>query len=82
MNPALVDISVFRGLRHIAVDPGESFAANALLVGESVIYPTNYPETRRLLERQGLDVHSIDADELQKAEGAVTCCSILVSSGG
>lgn len=79
LNPALVDASVFRGLRHIAVDRSEPFAANALLVGENVIFPTNYPETRRLLERGGIDVLAIDADELQKAEGAVTCCSILLS---
>lgn len=76
VNPAWVDPGVF-GMAHIEVDPSEPAAANALLVGEGVIYPASCPATRRRLEQAGIAVTSVDVSELEKAEGAVTCCSLL-----
>jgi dimethylargininase len=43
-----------------------------------VIYPEAFPLTRRRLEAQGLRVVRVDVSELQKAEGAVTCCSVIL----
>jgi dimethylargininase len=51
---------------------------NALLVGDVVIYPDAYPETAKMLRQRGIDVRTIDASELAKAEGGVTCCCLLV----
>lgn len=78
LNSAWVDSACFPGVYQIEVDPGEPFAANALWVGASVIYPANFDETRRRLQQNGLNVHLVESDELQKAEGGVTCCSILI----
>ena len=78
MNPTWVDSSCFRGPHQIEVHPSEPFAANALLIGENVIYSASYAETRRRLEENGVNVHLVETDELEKAEGAVTCCSILI----
>lgn len=78
LNSAWVDASAFEDMHPIEVHPSEPFAANALWIGENVIYPANYAETRLRLEEKGINVHSVEADELQKAEGGVTCCSILV----
>jgi dimethylargininase len=44
-----------------------------------VIFPAAFPETRSAIERQGLAVHAVEVSELQKAEGAVTCCSLIFS---
>ena len=44
-------------------------AANALLVGDTVIYPAAFPRTRARLEQRGLRVKTVDVDELAKAEG-------------
>jgi dimethylargininase len=52
---------------------------NALLVGDVVVYPEGYSDTVRLLRQQGIQVITIDASELAKAEGGVTCCCLLVS---
>jgi dimethylargininase len=79
LNPAWVDSSSFKGMHQIEVHPGEPFAANALWIGEHVIYSGTYQETRRRLEENGINVHLVETDELQKAEGGVTCCSILIS---
>jgi dimethylargininase len=60
------------------VDPGEPLAANVVRVGGAVLTASAFPRTRRILERLGIDVHVVDVSELAKAEGAVTCCSILL----
>ena len=80
VNSAWADSSLFPDLRQIEVDRSEPFAANALLIGDSVIYSASYDQTRQRLEQNGINVQSVETDELEKAEGAVTCCSIV--SGG
>ncbi|MGK2961697.1 MAG: dimethylarginine dimethylaminohydrolase family protein [Gemmatimonadaceae bacterium] len=77
INPAWVDATQFAALDRIEVHPDEPFAANALLVGGSVVYSTTFVETARRLERSGVELRLVEIDELAKAEGALTCCSIV-----
>ena len=77
VQPRWVDAGAFAGCRVIEVDPDEEHAANALRIGEAVVYPQCFPRTRARLEQAGLRVLAVDVSELQKAEGAVTCCSIV-----
>jgi len=77
IQPAWIDAAVFAGYRCIEVDPGEEHAANALRIGDGVIHPACFPRTRRRLEDAGVRVVPVDISELQKAEGAVTCCSLV-----
>ena len=77
VNRAWVDPAVFGPWRLIDVALAEPFAANALLVNDTVVYPTTYTLTRRRLQEAGLPVTGVDVSELLKAEGAVTCCSLL-----
>ncbi len=79
VNPAWVDPSSFRDVESIAVDPSEAYAANALLIGEAVIYPDSFPLTEARLRSAGILIVKVGADELAKAEGAVTCCSLLLT---
>lgn len=74
-----VDARAFEGLELVDVSPGERDAANALLVGQVVVLPAAFPETRRRLERRGIEVRVLDVSEAAKAEGGVTCCSLLVT---
>jgi dimethylargininase len=77
VNRDWLDLAPFAGWKLIDVDPAEPFGANALLLDGVVIYPSAFPRTRTRLT--SLDVRSVDADELAKAEGGVTCCAVLVS---
>jgi dimethylargininase len=79
INPAWIDSGVFHGFDLIEVDPSEPAAANVLRIGDDVICAEEYPKTRRRLERYGLVTHSVPAGELAKAEGGVTCCSVMVT---
>jgi dimethylargininase len=77
-NPRWVDGAAFEGLRRIEVDPAEPHGANALLVGGTVMYPAAFPRTAARLERAGIPLVRLDLSELAKAEGAVTCCSLIL----
>ena len=77
INPAWVDQASFPNMKFIEVDPSEPYAANALLVGETVIYQPANPITRLRLEAAGIHPILVDQSELAKAEGALTCCSVI-----
>ena len=79
VNPAWVAPADFGHVSVIDVDPTEPYAANGLLVGERLIYPESFPRTRKRLEAAGIGIEAVDVSELQKAEGAVTCCSLVFS---
>jgi dimethylargininase len=78
INKNWLDIHHFENYRLIEVDPEEPFAANCLPVKDSIIYPTSFPQTRARLDKAGYKVLAVDVSELAKAEGAVTCCSLII----
>lgn len=77
LNPAWVDARHFQGWETVSVDPAEPHAANALRVGEAVICPASCPRTADALRKLGIDVLGVDMSETEKAEGGVTCCSLI-----
>lgn len=76
LNDEWVDRRCFTRLEVIAV--AEPQAANVLLIGDHVVVASAFPRTRQRLADRGFNVETIDAGELAKAEGALTCCSVLV----
>jgi dimethylargininase len=80
INKNWVDASHFASFDLIDVDPSELSAANCLPVGRAIIFPTAFPKTRAKLEERGYEVFTVDVSELAKAEGAVTCCSLIVNN--
>lgn len=77
-----LDTAVLSGFELLEVDPGEPFAANALLIRDVVVLPDAFPRTLRLLEARGLTVVPVAVSEIAKAEGGVTCCSLLLRGSG
>jgi dimethylargininase len=78
INRNWVDSHHFENFDWIEVDLSEPFAANCLPIGEAIIFPTAFPNTLARLEERGYKVITVDVSELAKAEGAVTCCSLIV----
>lgn len=77
LNPDWVDAGCFPGWSVVLVDRAEPHAANALRIGDAVVYPVSCPRTAARLRHLGIDVRSVDMSETEKAEGGVTCCSII-----
>ena len=80
INRAWVSIGPFSTFDLVDVDPDEPSGANALRVGGDVVYAASFPRTRERLERRGLRVRSVDVSEIAKAEGAITCCSLVFAA--
>jgi dimethylargininase len=77
VQPDWIDVSPFGSFRLLTIDPSEPHAANTLRIGEKLIYPDCFPRTTARLREEGIEVHTVAVSELQKAEGAVTCCSLV-----
>ena len=77
INTSWVERKAFPRAELIEIDPLEPSAANVLRIGRELICSDRFPRTRDRLEREGFVVRSVDLSELAKAEGAVTCCSLV-----
>jgi dimethylargininase len=77
VNPRWVDETVFDGFEIIHVDPAEPKAANVLRAGDVTFCASAYPRTRARLADRGIATEALDATEVAKAEGALTCCSLI-----
>ena len=82
VNPHWLVDDPFERYRRIQIDPAEEHAANALRVGDVLLYPDAFPRTAERLGAAGIELRLLDLSELQKAEGATTCCSVLLAIHG
>jgi dimethylargininase len=68
---------LFSDVRVFHVPATERHAANCLCVNDTVLMAAGFPATRRLVEGAGYRVRELDTCEIRKADGAMTCMSIL-----
>jgi dimethylargininase len=81
MNDRWVRPEGFAAMEVVTVAPAEPDGANALRIGAAVIYPAHHPDTAERLDRAGVRVVPVPCGELAKAEGGVTCCSVVFGGG-
>lgn len=77
LNREWVDTDALRGFPLVEVDAAEPTAANVLLLGETVCLSAAYPRTAALIRGRGFATRTADVSEFAKAEGCVTCLSLL-----
>jgi dimethylargininase len=77
INRQWVDSGAFEGFHLLDVAADEPWAANVLPVNGTVLCSAAFPATHDLLERAGYRTRKIDISELAKAEGALTCSSLI-----
>lgn len=73
-NPAFAKIE---GLRKIEVPAEERSAGNVLVANGKVLVPDGFPETSRKIREAGFEVIEVDNYEFLKADGGLTCRSVL-----
>jgi dimethylargininase len=78
INAQCVKKEAFGGFQFIDVHPMEPMAANALRIDDDIIYPDRFPRTAERLASRGLRLRTVEDSEVAKAEGAVTCCSVIL----
>jgi dimethylargininase len=73
-----LDLALFTGLEVVMIPREEAYAANAVVVNGTAIVAKGYPYTRAALERRGLRIIELALTEIAKADGSLTCMSILL----
>jgi len=66
----------FKQYDKIIVDKTEDYAANTLLINNSLIIPKGFPNTMKKLESRGFDIIELDVSEVRKMDGGLTCMSL------
>jgi dimethylargininase len=77
INPEWARVEEFRGFDLVPVDSREASGANIVRVNGRLVYAAGYPHTLDALLARGFTVTPVDVSEIAKAEGAVTCCSLI-----
>lgn len=77
LNPVWVDAAPFQQFEILEVPETESWAANTIAVGDTVLMASAFERTCALVQERGFNVIATDISELQKAEGALTCMSLM-----
>ena len=77
VNPAWIDMRSLGELETVSVPDDEPTAADVAFVGDIVCMAAEHPRTARLVESLGFTVRTTPLSEFAKAEGAVTCLSLI-----
>jgi dimethylargininase len=59
------------------IPASELYASNLVAVGQHAVIAQGYPRTLELLTRAGFTAHPVPVSEVRKADGSLTCQSIL-----
>ena len=73
-----LDTALFGGIEIVSIPRAEAYAANAVVVNGTAIIAAGYPSARAVLERRGLRIAELALSEIAKADGSLTCMSILL----
>ena len=69
--------ALFAAFDPVMVPVAETDAANAVAIGTHVLVADGYPRTHERLVRAGFTLHPVPTSEVQKADGSLTCQSIV-----
>ena len=79
VNPGWIDLNPLRDFTLVPVPENEPWAANVLRVGETLFMSAAFPKTLELVQSLGYSPKSLDISEYLKAEGGLTCLSLIFS---
>jgi dimethylargininase len=80
LSPESIDPDFFADYKLIKVPKEESYCADTLAIDDSVLIPEGYPITKQMILESGFKVITLDTTEIKKADGALTCMSVIFSA--
>jgi dimethylargininase len=78
VNRDWLDVTALEGFELVSIPPAEPWGANIACLGERICAAAEHVETAGLIRDLGFPLSTVELDEFAKAEGGVTCLSILV----
>jgi len=79
-NPAWIDVAAFGNLAIVSVDETEPMGANTLTLGRATLVSGTFPKTEKRLREAGISTRRVDISEFEKAEGGLTCLSLILET--
>lgn len=79
VNPAWLGEKELDDFELVHIPPAEPWGANIAIVNGRICASAAHGETCQSIRRLGFEVHTVELDEFAKAEGGVTCLSILAN---
>jgi dimethylargininase len=80
VNRAWIEASDLGGFDVVDVPADEPWGGDVAIANETVVAAAAYTKTLATLEREGFTVKAVDVSEFAKAEGGVTCLSLIFES--
>ena len=80
ISPERVETSAFKYFKWIEVEERDSYAANCLALGNRVIMPAGFQKVKEKIRQYGFETIELEMSEFEKADGGVTCLSLIISS--
>lgn len=77
VNPAWVKTEPFGGFELLAVPEDEPLAANTLRVNDTLFLQAGYPKTLELVRERHERTEVLETSEFAKADGSLTCLSLI-----
>jgi dimethylargininase len=81
VNADWIDVGPLPASRLVPVPTDEPWAGDVLVIGDQIIVSDAFPQTIALLGGMGWTVRPVSVSEFAKAEGGVTCLSLVFSVG-
>jgi dimethylargininase len=81
VNGDWIPVADLAGFDLVHVPAAEPWGGDVAIANGTVIAAAAYEKTLALIEREGFPVKAVDVSEFAKAEGGVTCLSLIFSSG-
>jgi dimethylargininase len=79
IDPTSVETSSFKKFEWIEVDASERYAANCLTLGKFVLLPAGFPKVADKIRAHGFHIIELEMSEFEKADGGVTCLSLIIN---
>jgi len=79
VNPAWLEMQALNDFAFIRVPEEEPWAADILPIGQRVCIPAENARTAELIRQRGFRVETVELSEFAKADGGVTCLSLLLN---
>jgi len=79
LNPAWINPSALSDFELLDVPTEEPWAANVCPVNSTVLVAAAHQRTAEIIDSLGFHVRADELSEFAKAEGGVTCLSLLIN---
>ena len=73
-----LDTSNLKHFDWIEVSSNDSYAANCLALGNTVLLPAGFPHIREKIQSHGFKTIELEMSEFEKADGGITCLSLIL----